>query len=589
MLLLSESKLIDLFQERPQRLAWFLGAGASRNAGLPTATDLIWDLKRKYYQKAENQEIAPQDMQSEAVRVKVQAFMDAQGFPPLWADEEYSLYFEKIFGDDRERQRRYLIKQLSDDQVSLSLGNRIMGALVSGGYSRVAFTTNFDTVVEKAVAQIGGQAIAAYHLEGPHAARRALDNEEFPFYCKLHGDFRYDSIKNLTEDLATQNAELGASLVNAGNRFGFVVAGYSGRDKSVMQLFHDVLASPNPFPHGLFWTGISRNPVAAVSELLDAAKAQNVAADYVVVDSFDTLMSRLWRAIPNKPHLLNEKIQRAAAAEVRIPLPPPGVAGPIVRTNALLIRQLPKQCRSMSLKRAVDWAELKQIQRGAQQNLVVTKSETIHVWGRDQDVRTNFGRDLLKLETAAVPTDFSASENFPFKAFVEEALAIGLARGNPLLVRIKSRAAYLIVDRHSDDIAKLAPLRNAVQNVGGDLPGVMSPISEDHPAASKVSWSECLRISLDQRDGHTWLNLAPDVWIWPQHARDVSRTFLDRRKGGRYNKQHNVILDAWLRILLGDGDRSGDVVIKTFDGEHGVENPSFVLSRRTAFSRRIQG
>jgi hypothetical protein len=34
--------------------------------------------------------------------------MESHGFPELWADDEYATYFEKIFGDDKERQRRYL-------------------------------------------------------------------------------------------------------------------------------------------------------------------------------------------------------------------------------------------------------------------------------------------------------------------------------------------------------------------------------------------------------------------------------------------------------------------------------------------------
>jgi hypothetical protein len=36
---------------------WLLGAGASRSAGMPTAYDVIWDLKRAYYCLKENQEL----------------------------------------------------------------------------------------------------------------------------------------------------------------------------------------------------------------------------------------------------------------------------------------------------------------------------------------------------------------------------------------------------------------------------------------------------------------------------------------------------------------------------------------------------
>jgi hypothetical protein len=103
---------------------------------------------------------------------------------------------------------------------------------------------------------VAGQSLSAYHLEGSSAANQALNNEEYPLYCKLHGDFRYDSLKNLSADLATQNAALSDCLVNAGNRFGFIVAGYSGRDLSVMELLDKVLETNNPFPHGLFWTGL---------------------------------------------------------------------------------------------------------------------------------------------------------------------------------------------------------------------------------------------------------------------------------------------------------------------------------------------
>ena len=92
----------------PAEFAWFLGAGTSRAAGLPTATDIIWDLKRQYYCREENQEITRQDVQNSAVRDRIQSFMEAKEFPEQGADEEYSVYFEKMFGEDKERQRRYL-------------------------------------------------------------------------------------------------------------------------------------------------------------------------------------------------------------------------------------------------------------------------------------------------------------------------------------------------------------------------------------------------------------------------------------------------------------------------------------------------
>jgi SIR2-like protein len=225
---MDQEKFTSVFCARPQNFAWFLGAGTSRAAGLPSATDIIWDLKRQYYCREENQEITRQDLQKSAVRDRIQSFMEARGFPGQEANEEYSIYFEKMVGEDKERQRRYLREVLSEDRVTLSVGNRVLGALMTSGLCRVVFTTNFDSVVERAVAEVGERSLSAYNLEGSDSAVEALNNEEYPLYCKLHGDFRYDSLKNLAADLEQQNRALSECLVNAGNRFGLIVAGYSG-------------------------------------------------------------------------------------------------------------------------------------------------------------------------------------------------------------------------------------------------------------------------------------------------------------------------------------------------------------------------
>ena len=154
---INQAEFTSDFCARQQNFAWFLGAGTSRSAGLPTATDVIWDLKRKYYCRMENQNIERQDVQNEAVQARIQSFMEARGFPQQWADDEYATYFEKIFGAHKEHQRRYFRSILSEKNVSLSVGNRVLGALISSGLSRVVFTTNFDSVVEKSVAEVAGQ------------------------------------------------------------------------------------------------------------------------------------------------------------------------------------------------------------------------------------------------------------------------------------------------------------------------------------------------------------------------------------------------------------------------------------------------
>src|SRR3984893_14958303 len=208
-------ELTSTFCARPQQFAWFIGAGTSAAAGLPTAWDIIWDLKRRYYSREENQDISRQDVQLAAIRTRIQSYMLSKGFPDEGDPGEYTTYFEKVFEQDKERQRQYLIAILSEDKVTLSIGNRVLGALLATGRTRAVFTTNFDTVVERAVAEVAGRSVAAYHLEGAASASRALSNEEYPFYCKLHGDFRHETIRNLRDDLKTQNEDLSKALLTA--------------------------------------------------------------------------------------------------------------------------------------------------------------------------------------------------------------------------------------------------------------------------------------------------------------------------------------------------------------------------------------
>src|SRR5260370_34238454 len=88
------------------RLMWFLGAGASRAAGMPTASDIIWDLKRRYYCLQENQALQAHNVNNQAVRAKLQNYMDSKGFPGRGAPHEYAFHFELPFDDDPAPQPR---------------------------------------------------------------------------------------------------------------------------------------------------------------------------------------------------------------------------------------------------------------------------------------------------------------------------------------------------------------------------------------------------------------------------------------------------------------------------------------------------
>lgn len=585
---LSEEEFTSIFCQRPENFIWFLGAGASRSSGLPTATDLIWDMKRRYYCREENQDISRQDIQNEAIRSRIQAYMDSKGFPKLWDDGEYSLYFEKIFGNDRERQRQYLKAILSEEHVSLSVGNRIIGALLASKLARIVFTTNFDSLVEKAVAEVSGKSLSAYHLEGSHCANDAINNEEFPLYVKLHGDFRYDSIKNLTDDLVKQNSSLAKNFLNASSRYGMIVSGYSGRDKSIMDLFFQALDSSNPFPNGLYWTGIKGSNIPpVVHQLLAKAKEKNIKTGYIPISTFDSFLLRLWRNIENKTKELDSKVRKSNVANITIPLPSAGNQKPLIRLNALPIISSPKKCFSLTLKKPLDWDELKKAKSDSGNSILLTKSASVLCWGERKKINDIFGDNLLSINPYTLPDDINSSENLHVKGLIEEAICAALIKDKPFLLRTIRSSVYIIADPHAKNVSSLGLISGITGKESGIISGLFAPTDEIHPQAERVSFAEAIKVSVAFKNNKLWLLIDPDIWIWPLRARRVATDFMDERRRDRFNKKYNEILSGWISALLMPDEHVTEVALKLFSVGDELECPEFKIGTRTGFTRRI--
>ena len=584
---MDQGEFTVIYCARPENFAWFLGAGASRAAGLMTASDIIWDLKKRYYCREENQELDRQDVQNQAVRERIQSFLASRGFPAEGADGEYATYFQKIFGADKERQRKYLKAALSEDKVTLSVGNRVLAALMSEKRARSVFTTNFDTVVERAFADVTGGSLAAYHLEGSASAVQAINNEEFPLYVKLHGDFRHDNLKNLPADLAGQNNDLARCLTIAGSRFGFVVTGYSGRDASVMAAFRTVLAGSNPFPHGLFWTGMkgasAPKPVAA---LLADARARGVTAEYIEIETFDALLLRLWRNIEGANPELDAKIRKARLTAVDIPIPPAGTREPLIRTNALPLISLPSQCLALSFHAPKTSAEVRAIRDKAKARIILARSRDGWCWGDEEVIKTTFGADLKTVAPVSLPADLSSSDNLHLRGFVEEAIISALAIGKPLIRQSTRQGSFLIANPAASSKDALAPLAKFVSGTGGDVAGLKTAPT-DGSAPEQLRWAEALRVSLEIKNGRHWLLIEPDIWIWPRIARKDATDFIDTRKKDRFNAKHDALLSAWIQIVLGTAKANATVSVKAFTSGSNAANPSFTIGSRTAYTRGL--
>lgn len=560
---------------------WFLGAGTSRTAGLPTATDIIWDLKHRYYCLHENQDLQSHDINNSAIKQKIQAYMDSKGFPALWSPEEYSFYFDLTFGNANEAQQKYIHKALADKKVSLNIGHRVLAALMEMERARIVFTTNFDGVIETAFATVTGKNLSAFHLEGSYAALNALNAERFPLYAKVHGDFRYQSIKNLTEDLRSNDSEIQKCFLAAATRYGLIVSGYSGRDANVISMFRDAIDQNNAFPHGLFWT-VPRISEAEenVQKLIAYAKEKSVCAHLVETGTFDEMLSKIWKQTKEKPQTLDGKVRTARVANVSIPLPASGQQFPILRTNALPVLMPPPRCGMVELDGSITFSDLKEKIIEKSPNAILTYTDRILFWGNREEVIKLLPANKI---FAIKPFGFkdaaqSASDSTFVKSFLEEALATALCHGKPLFLRRKNRTYHAVVQHNAVNNPLFSGLRN-VLNYNGK-PGF---ITGNVPGLKDVTWAESVSIRLEKRGSRLWVMLKPDIWIKPLARRQEARDFIRQRRLRRWNKQSYELLDAWIGILLSTVGSGSSVKVSCFpDSEYSAV---FEIGTRTAYSQ----
>jgi hypothetical protein len=547
---------------------------------MPTASDIIWDLKRRYFCLHEDQDLQAHHVNNQAVRAKIQSYMDSKGFPPAGAAEEYTFYFSLTFRDDLSGQQRYIAELLHPDKISLNIGHRVLAALLEAGLARIVFGTNFDEVLERAYAFVAAKTLTAFHLDGAYAALDALNAEQYPLYAKVHGDFRYQSLKNLPADLIKNDAEIQKCFLAASSRFGMIVSGYSGRDTNVMDMFRSAVGQTNAFPHGLFWTTPRLSDVALpVHDFIVFARSKGISAYLVETGTFDTILTRLWRQQPQRPAHLEAKIYTATAQPVSIPLPASGRSYPVVRTNGLPIIEFPKRCGRVVTETPVTFAILNEQRRAKQPDLVATFTGQTLFWGGLEEATKLFEEQRVK---SVEDHDFedplaSISTSGVTKSFFEEALVRALCLGKPVVIRRKDRTWYAVVDHRESRNALLTPMRNALGNRN-------LPLNGNVPKLADAFWAECVSLKLEERNGSAWLMIRPDVWITPLTSREQATTFLREKKLRRWNPLAYRLLDAWIGLLIGSVGTAQEAQISCFQN---TKYPAaFALSTRSAYSGR---
>jgi len=571
LLQISDDDFARRYSLRGPSLMWFLGAGASASAGIPTAGDMIWEFKQQLF--ISQRRISPQavaDLSNPAVRARLQSHVDASGsLPPAGAPDEYAALFEAVYPAEQDR-RSYLDAKVSGAKPSH--GHLALATLMRAQRARLVWTTNVDSMVADGCAKVYDATgkLTTVTLDAPDLAAQLIGEERWPIEVKLHGDFRSRRLKNTSDELLEQDVRLRQLLIDSCRRFGLVVVGYSGRDASIMDALEKALDRAGAFPAGLFWLHRRQDPLLPrVGRLLTRAAGANVEAALVPVENFDEALRDLIRVSGDLDTTAldafgGERLRRTGA-----PRPSGRTEWPVVRLNALPVVCVPNVCRRVVCQIG-GYAEIREAVRVAGADLLVARRRAgVLVYGSDADAHAVFDPygvtefDLHTIETRRLRYDSAE------RGLLRNALSRALARERGLDLSRRGRVDLLAP---SDPSAPVwAPLQGLVGSLSGTVAG--------HP---ELHWREGIGIRLGWADDRLWLLVEPrsvfDGLLAGNKA--AASDFGRERTVKRYNQALNDLIAFWAALLPGDG---GDLrALGVGDGVDAV----FRLGSVTAFSRR---
>jgi NAD-dependent SIR2 family protein deacetylase len=283
------SKTEAVRAERKPKLAFFLGAGASRDSGIITAGEMMKIFRDEIF------EINCEELKTDGEKaewLKVQNwYKDGK--------KEYGCLFER-FRDSRSGRQIFIEKichrnPQTGKLVEPSFGYVVLADLLLRNYVNTVVTTNFDDLVYIAATTFTGNRPIVYAY-GILASEMKITDAHSKV-LKIHGDYLYSNIVNLADEMTAQSDAVknssndGREIISHLNmerqvrtvldNFGLIVVGYSGGDKTIMDLL-ELVSEHN----GFYWCFVKNYPPD--EDVLELVKSKN--GKLVEINGFDDMM-----------------------------------------------------------------------------------------------------------------------------------------------------------------------------------------------------------------------------------------------------------------------------------------------------------
>lgn len=509
---------------------FLLGAGASVSSGMPSAEQCIWEWKRDIFlTKNPGMEEQFSELSLVGVRQNIQRWLDHQDrYPRRDTPEEYGCYIEGCYPIPGDR-RAYFQEKVREAQPYV--GYRLLCHLAGLGMVRAIWSTNFDGLAARAAQEFHITPIEVGIDSQDRLPRVARKGE---LLCiSLHGDYRYDWLKNTSEELQDQESHLRDQLVHQVQEAPLVVTGYSGRDASIMDTLIEAYSAPGT--GALYWCGYgSPDPPGPIADLIQTARLNGYSAFYVPTDGFDDFLIRLALHCSEGEQqecarqLISPVIEESRAGRVPFEVASDPIST-VIKSNAFEL-DCPSELLTFGLRewpKERVWSSIRDLVR-EHEVVAVPFRERILALGIPDDIKAAFAENIEgPVERTPVIEKELRYEDSAVVSLMKEALVNALAQG---------------------------------AGVNTDGRGELWFHEElERVQDSEVEYSihESVLIFLRRIGQRQYLLLKPSLRIQDEQAEpapeDVQRAAKLRILGAQFNNKFNQALNRWRQCLLPDG------------------------------------
>ena len=251
-----------------------LGAGASVTSGIRSGQDLILSWKNEISQ-----------MMGITEQKEIEEYFSSQTIRSWYdSNNEYGSLFERMYS--LQKQRRLFVENEVQGGIP-SIGYAYLVNLMSNNIFNTVFTTNFDDLISEAFYSFSNERPIVCAHDSSISSISVTSTR--PKIVKLHGDYLFDNIKATVRETESLEHNMRMKFQEFAKDYGLIVIGYSGNDRSIMDIFSYLLSKDEYFKNGIYWCiRKGDNPCSELISLLSKDRVY-----FVEIDGFDEFMAEL--------------------------------------------------------------------------------------------------------------------------------------------------------------------------------------------------------------------------------------------------------------------------------------------------------